>query len=128
MRLLLDTHALLWYLLGDRRLSANAEAAISDQSNDVMVSAVSAMEASTKFRIGKLPEAAKIAGRLATIVPLRGFQPLEVTVQHGDVAGGLEIGHRDPFDRLLIAQAQIEQAWLVSNEALFDQFGVRRLC
>ena len=56
-----------------------------------------------------------------------GFVPLALTVKHGDRAGMLDIPHRDPFDRLLIAQAQIEDAYLVSNEALFDRFGVRRL-
>ena len=127
MRLLLDTHALLWYLLGDRRLSVRAETAIGDNANEVMVSAVSAMEISIKHRIGKLPEAAAVAGQLASIARLRGFRPLDITLQHGDLAGGLPFDHRDPFDRLLIAQAQIEQALLVSNETLFDRFGVRRL-
>lgn len=127
MKLLLDTHALLWFLLGDLRLSLPARAAIEDDDNIILVSAVSAMEISTKYRIGKLPEAATIAGRLATIVPARGFLGLDITVAHGDLAGLLPFDHRDPFDRLLIAQAQIEQALLVSNEVLFDRFGVRRL-
>ena len=127
MKLLLDTHALLWFLLGDLKLSDPARAAIEDDDNIILVSAVSAMEISTKYRIGKLPEAAEIAGRLATIVPTRGFQGLDITIAHSDLAGLLPIDHRDPFDRLLIAQAQIEQALLVSNEVLFDRFGVRRL-
>jgi PIN domain nuclease of toxin-antitoxin system len=127
MKLLLDTHALLWYLLGDDRLSGIAKAAIDAETNDVFVSAVSAMELSTKYRIGKLREAHTIAGRLADMIPLRGFQPLAISAEHGDIAGALDIPHRDPFDRLLIAQAQVEQALLVSNEVLFDQFAVRRL-
>lgn len=127
MKLLLDTHAILWWLLGDQRLGAKARDAIADNDNQVLVSSVSAMEVATKFRIGKLPEAGPIAGKIADRIPEHGFEPLPVTLQHGDVAGLLPFPHRDPFDRLLIAQAQVEQAWLVSNEALFDQFGVRRI-
>lgn len=127
MKLLLDTHTLLWWLLGDGRLSDLAREAIAANANQTFVSSVSAMEVATKFRIGKLPEARPIAGNLASKIAQHGFTPLPVSVEHGDVAGLLEVPHRDPFDRLLIAQAQVEQAWLVSNEALFDQFGVRRL-
>lgn len=127
MKLLLDTHAILWWLLGDERLSAQSREAIGRSDSEVLVSSVSAMEVGTKFRIGKLPEAAPIAGRLGERIAEHGFRALPLTLAHGDAAGLLHIPHRDPFDRLLIAQAQIEQAWLVSNEALFDQFGVRRL-
>lgn len=127
MKLLLDTHALLWYLLGNDKLSDRARRAIDLDGNEVLVSAVSAMEIATKYRIGKLPQARKIAGNLIEIIPSRGFQPLAITTVHGDVAGMLDIPHRDPFDRLLIAQAQVEQALFVSNEALFDRFAVRRL-
>lgn len=127
MKLLLDTHALLWWLLGDDRLSAKARDAIAASSDAVFASSVSAMEVATKFRIGKLPEARPIAGNLAVKIEEHGFVPLPVSIVHGDVAGLLNFPHRDPFDRLLIAQAQVERAWLVSNEALFDQFGVRRL-
>lgn len=127
MSLLLDTHALLWWLLGDERLPASVRGRIDDQSEPVFASAVSAMEIATKFRIGKLPEARSIAGRLAEFAPANGMILIDITVAHGDLAGSLPISHRDPFDRLLIAQAQIEDAWLVSNEKLFDDFGVRRL-
>lgn len=127
MKLLLDTHALLWFLLGDAKLSRPARDVIDDEDNLVLVSAVSAMEISIKCRIGKWPEAAAIAGKLSAIILSQGFQALEITMAHGDLAGSLLFDHRDPFDRLLIAQAQIEQAQLVSNETLFDRFGVRRL-
>lgn len=127
MKLLLDTHTLLWYLLGNDRLSEKAQHAITAETNEVLVSAVSAMEIGTKFRIGKLPQARNIAGDLEKIVAREGFQSLAVTMAHADLAGLLDIPHRDPFDRLLIAQAQIEQALFVSNEALFDRFAVRRL-
>lgn len=127
MTLLLDTHALLWWLLGDERLPTVVRDRIDEQTGTVFASAVSAMEIATKFRIGKLPEARRIAGRLAEVAPANGMTLLDITAAHGDLAGSLAIPHRDPFDRLLIAQAQIENAWLVSKEKLFDDFGVRRL-
>lgn len=127
MKLILDTHAVLWWLLDDPRLPQAVEDVIADPANEVYVSAVSAMELATKFRIGKLPQAAKVAGRLAEITVEFSFLPLNITAPHGDLAGGLQHKHKDPFDRLLIAQSIIEQAWLVSNETLFDDFGVRRL-
>ncbi len=100
--------------------------AIADVGADAHFSAVSAMEIATKFRIGKLPQAALIAGNLMSIALKRNFTPLFASLEHGDLAGSLPHKHRDPFDRLLIAQAMIEQAWLVSNETVFDEFGVRR--
>jgi PIN domain nuclease of toxin-antitoxin system len=127
VKLLLDTHAILWWLLGDARLSAEARTAIDDAGGPVLISSVSAMEVSTKYRIGKLPEAAAIAGQFTEKIVEHGFEPLALSLAHGDLAGMLDIPHRDPFDRLLIAQAQIEQAIFVSNESLFDRFGVRRL-
>ena len=127
MKLLLDTQALLWYLLDDGRLSATAQEAIASADNRVLVSAVSAIELATKHRIGKRPEARGLAGQLSHVAARWGFEPLAITSEHGDLAGLLDIPHRDPFDRLLIAQAQVEQALLVSNETLFDRFAVRRL-
>lgn len=126
LRLLLDTPAVLWWVLGDERLSPRARDAIAS-ADEALVSAVSAMEVATKFRIGKLPQAAPIAGDLHRCLPDHGFVPLALTLRHGDVAGMLRIPHNDPFDRLLIAQSQVEQVPLVSNETLFDDFGVRRL-
>ncbi|WP_174284963.1 type II toxin-antitoxin system VapC family toxin [Sphingomonas bacterium] len=127
MKLLLDTHAILWWLLGDVKLSVEARKAIGAPEARVLVSSVSAMEVGTKYHIGKLPQAAAIAGLMAARIAEHGFEPLGLTIAHGDLAGMLDIPHRDPFDRLLIAQAQIEDAMLVSNETLFDTFGVRRL-
>ena len=127
MNLLLDTHALIWFLAGKDRLSRVARDAIADDGNFVFASAVSAMEVTTKFRIGKLPEAELLASDFENQVELRGFRKLPITVAHAQLAGSLPIPHKDPFDRLLIAQAQLERATLVSNEALFDMFGVRRL-
>jgi PIN domain nuclease of toxin-antitoxin system len=124
---LLDTHALLWWLLGDTALSASARDAIDDTRNDVFVSAASAWEIATKVRIGKLPAAAVIAADLAATVEAQGFVPLPVSFAHGQVAGALPGPHRDPFDRMLVAQAMADEMVLVSNEQRFDAYGVRRL-
>ncbi len=127
MKLLLDTHALIWWLAGNDALSQKAQTAISDILNSIFVSAASAMEISTKFRIGKLPEVTILAHNFETIVANQGFIELAITVRHARVAGEMNIPHKDPFDRLLIAQAQVEDMALISNEALFDSFAVRRL-
>lgn len=127
MRLLLDTHALLWWLDGDARLSVAARAALDETSNPVFVSAASAWEISTKVRIGRLPGAVDVADRFGEILQEQAFSELPISVEHARRAGLLPGEHRDPFDRMLIAQAQLEDLTLVSNEALFDQFGIKRL-
>jgi PIN domain nuclease of toxin-antitoxin system len=127
LRLLLDTHALIWWLAGDDALSCRAREAIANEDNPVAVSAASAMEVATKFRIGKLPDAALLAQAFKAVVAEQGFDELAISVHHARLAGEMNISHKDPFDRLLIAQAQVEDMMLVSNEALFDGFAVKRL-
>ena len=127
MRLLLDTHALLWWLDGDPKLSARAMAAISTDPSKVQVSAVTAWEITTKARIGKLPDALDVVANVAGCVVREGFQPLSLTIEHGQTAGGLPGPLRDPFDRMLIAQAMLENLHLVSIERAFDVYGVARL-
>lgn len=127
LKLLLDTHALIWWLAGDDALSRRAREAIADEDNTVAVSAASAMEVATKFRIGKLPDAALLAQDFEAVIAEQGFDELAISVHHARLAGEMNIAHKDPFDRLLIAQAQAEDMVLVSNEALFDGFAVKRL-
>ena len=127
MRLLLDTHTLLWWLDGDRRLSRRARTAIADEDNLVLVSAASAWELATKARLGKLPGAVDVATDVAGCLSRQGFQELPITVHHAQRAGSLKIEHRDPFDRMLIAQSQMEDLPIVSNEGLFDGFGIDRI-
>jgi PIN domain nuclease of toxin-antitoxin system len=126
VRLLLDTHAFLWWLDGDRRLSLKARRAIARESNAILVSAASAWEITTKARLGKLPGATDVAADVAACVAAQGFLPLDITLLHAQRAGSLPITHRDPFDRMLIAQSQIEDVALVSDEETFDEFDVRR--
>jgi PIN domain nuclease of toxin-antitoxin system len=127
VRLLLDTHTLIWWLAGDEKLSLRARDAIADEANAVAVSAASAMEVATKHRIGKLPDAALLAQDFEAIVADQGFSELSITVRHARLAGEMGIAHKDPFDRLLIAQALAEDMVLVSNEARFDDSAVKRL-
>ena len=127
MRLLLDTHALIWWLAGDEKLSLRARDAIADEANTVAVSAASAMEVATKHRIGKLPDGALLAQDFEAIVADQGFSELSISVRHARLAGEMGIAHKDPFDRLLIAQALAEDMVLVSNETRFDDSAVKRL-
>ncbi len=127
MRLLLDTHAFLWWLAGDEALSPAARAAIADEANGVFVSAASAWEIATKHRIGKLPGVAAVVADLDGAIADQGFEGLPIGVRHGQAAGVLPGPHRDPFDRMLIAQAMLENLVLVSNEQPFDAYGVARL-
>ncbi len=127
MLLLLDTHALLWWAAGDEALSLAARNAIAEPENDVFVSAASGWEIATKYRIGRLPRAALVAADVAGFVAAQGFAELAITIRHGQIAGGLPPIHKDPFDRMLIAQAIAADMTLVSNEALFAAYGITSL-
>ena len=127
MRLLLDTHTFFWWFSGSSRLSLPARQAIEDDGNDVMVSAASAWEIATKHRIGKLPDAAALALDITGAIAGQNFEELAITVEDAARAGALPGPHRDPFDRMLIAQAQSRNLVLISSESLFDRYGVRRL-
>jgi PIN domain nuclease of toxin-antitoxin system len=127
MQLLLDTHAFLWWLSGDSQLSAAAQSAIADEGNGIFISAASAWEITTKHRIGKLPGVAAIVADLEGAIVDQGFIGLPISLRHGQVAGALPGTQRDPFDRMLIAQAMLENLVLVSNEQPFDAYGVGRL-
>jgi PIN domain nuclease of toxin-antitoxin system len=127
LALLLDTHALLWWLDGDMRLSDVAQAAIGEPDRPVFVSAASAWEITTKHRLGKLPGAEAVAQDIAGCIAAQGFEAMAITLADAERAGRLPGAHRDPFDRMLIAQALARDIALVSNETIFDDFGVRRL-
>jgi PIN domain nuclease of toxin-antitoxin system len=127
VRLLLDTHTLLWWLDGDRRLSRQGRNVIGDEDNEVWVSAASAWELATKARLGKLAGARDVANDVAGCLARQGFLELPISVLHAQRAGGLRIDHRDPFDRMLIAQAQMEDLPIVTNERLFDGLGITRI-
>ena len=128
MALLLDTHALLWWLdESSGRLSDDAREAIASSQEQVMVSSVTAFEIATKHAIGKMDGVDRLIDAFEYRLAREGFVSLPLVIPHALAAGALPLIHRDPFDRLLIAQAQLEDAVLVSNEKLFDSYGVRRL-
>ena len=127
MRVLLDTHALLWWLADSVQLSRTAYGMISDESNDISVSAASAWEIATKYRLGKLPEAEATALDLAGAIVQQGFEELVITVADAERAGHLPGPHRDPFDRMLIAQALERELMVVSIDSAFDAYGVNRV-
>lgn len=122
MKLLLDTHALLWWWTDDKQLSRAAREAILDEENIVLVSAASVWEISTKFRLGKLPIAEPAIGQFHQLIEADGFENLAMTWQHGLLAGGYTCAHRDPFDRMLAAQSEIEKATLVTCDGAFAEF------
>lgn len=125
MKLLLDTHALLWWWTDDPQLSPTARALIADEGNIVLVSAASAWEIATKHRLGKLPEAGEAIPRFNELVAADGFEHLPINYLHGLKAGAYAVEHRDPFDRVLAAQAELESAQLVTRDPAFAQFGTR---
>lgn len=127
MRLLLDTHAFIWWFEGSERLPPSAKVAIADEANDVLVSAASAWEIATKHRLGKLPKLDILARSIPEYMARQRFEGLPVTVEEGVRAGLLPGPLRDPFDRMLIAQALQQNLVLVSSERVFDRYGVQRL-
>lgn len=127
MRLLLDTHALLWWWTDDPQLSTAAREAIPDRRNEVWVSAASAWEIATKQRLGKLPPVAADAKVFAHLTAAAGFELLSVSAAHAWRAGAMAHAHRDPFDRMLAAQSEIEQLVLVTRDPAFAAFQTHTL-
>lgn len=127
MRLLLDTHALLWSVLDDPHLSPAARTAIASPDSEILISAVSIFEITLKHQLGKLGQAAPFARHHQQMMAGLEWSALPVLLDHASLAGSMDISHKDPFDRLLIAQARIERVPIVSNEKLFDAFGVERI-
>jgi PIN domain nuclease of toxin-antitoxin system len=124
MRVLLDTHAVIWWWTDDARLPKAARAVIGEATNSVLVSAASAWELATKYRIGKWPEVASIVESFETLVLRSRFGLLPITAAHALAAGMLDGPHRDPFDRMLIAQTHDQQAMLVSSDRVFRSYAV----
>ena len=127
MRLLLDTHALLWWLDGDPRLPVRLRRLIADEMNVVLISAASVWEITTKARLGRLPAAADVATDVPAAIASQGFEPLDITLAHAQRAGTLASAHRDPFDRMLVAQAQLENLPLVTNDEAVRAFEIRSI-
>src|SRR5665213_2023575 len=116
MTILLDSHAFFWWVTDDTKLSKRARAAIEDEATAVFISAVVAWEITNKVRAGRWPEARILSDRFFEVVRDEGFSALSLTLEHAHLAGTLPGRHRDPFDRMLAAQAQIENVPLVTAD------------
>ena len=125
MRLLFDSHSLFWFLDGNPRLSPRARRAAGREDAVLVASAVSAWEFANKVRIGKRPEVRRFAERFIEFVTAERFELLSVTPEHAQLAGFLPGAHRDPFDRMLAAQSQIEGMALVTADPVFRTFGTK---
>lgn len=123
---LLDSHTLLWWLENDGRLSDSAREVIEDPANQVLVSAASLWELAIKHHSGKL-KAPNLIKDFQKELDEEGFVELPIMAKHAIRAALLPAHHRDPFDRVLIAQSELENAPLVSRDAKFDEYGIQRI-
>jgi PIN domain nuclease of toxin-antitoxin system len=126
VRAIADTHALVWWLTRDPRLSSTAQKFISSSSNDVLVSAATAWELSIKNRSGKL-NVQELLDNFEDAMDQQGFSLLPISIDHALRAGSLPLHHSDPFDRMLVAQAQAQHVALITADKAFDAYGVRRI-
>ncbi len=122
--MLLDTHMFLWWLFDDPKLPEPIKRFMQDRDRAVFVSAASVWEITTKFRLGKLPEAVSVAKDVPSWIVKAGFEPLPVTPEHAQLAGEWNILHRDPFDRMLAAQAKLEKMPLASLDISLRSFPI----
>jgi PIN domain nuclease of toxin-antitoxin system len=123
VKVLFDSHALVWYLRGDKRLSRKAREIADASESEVFISAVCAWEIAAKVNRGRWSEATQIANSLQEVIVGRAFTALPITIEHARVAGFLSARHRDPFDRMLAAQSQVEGVPLVTADPAFGAFG-----
>ena len=121
MRLLLDTHVLLWWLSDDRKLATSGRQIIANPNNDVFVSSASVWEISIKTALGRLEIE---LDDLENAIARNGFRSLPIGFRHAITAGRLPAVHRDPFDRMLVAQASVEELRIVSHDRVFERYGL----
>jgi PIN domain nuclease of toxin-antitoxin system len=126
VRAIADTHALVWWLNRDSRLSSTAHKLISSSANEVLISAATAWELSIKNRSGKLNVQA-LLDSFEDAMDEQGFSLLPISIDHALRAGSLPLHHSDPFDRMLVAQAQAEHVAIITADKAFDTYGVRRI-
>ena len=124
MNVLLDTHVLIWLDMDSGRLSQTVVDHLTDPTNRLLLSAASVWEIAIKMQLGKLTLTDTLEAVVAQQVAVNGFHHLDITATHGATAGFLPRLHKDPFDRLLVAQARIENAVLLTDDGLISQCGV----
>jgi PIN domain nuclease of toxin-antitoxin system len=127
MRVPLDTHTFLWFVLGDTQLSASAKATIEDPRNEKLLSPASYWEIAIKISLGKYTLSKPYEEFMEKGITENGFVALPIEPKHTAVVTTLPFHHRDPFDRLIIAQAMVEDAAIVSNDTAFDAYSVTRV-
>ncbi len=127
MRILLDTHAFLWFILDDPQLSASARSIIEDPANDIEVSPASYWEIAIKIKIGKYSLPQPYQSFMESHIAANDFHILHIEPKHTALLTTMQLHHKDPFDRLLIAQALAESTPVVGNDDKFDLYGVTRL-
>ena len=127
MKLLLDTHTIVWVMNDHPRLSRAARAAIASPSNPAFASTASVWEAATKFRLCRFSEAALLVDNPRRILEALEVETIPLSLEHARLAGSLVHPHKDPFDRMLAAQALLDNLTLVSIDNVFDDFAVSRL-
>lgn len=125
IRYLLDTHTLVWWLLDEPYLSDTARNAIAHPENILFVSSASGWEIATKHRLGKLQKAKDLIDNLPQLISRSRMNQLHITMEHALFAGTLSGPHRDPFDRMLIAQSKIENLPVITKDPVFHEYGVQ---
>jgi PIN domain nuclease of toxin-antitoxin system len=127
MTYLIDTHVLLWWLFADKRLSRRAEGLLRDPHNQITVSSATAWEIAIKYRSGRLDSAKPLVESYGAWLVRAGFSELRISSAHAIRAGAWEVQHRDPFDRMLAAQSNLEQLKLVTRDDAFEAFGIETI-
>ena len=127
MRLLLDTHAFLWFVINDPSLTATARALIADPTNEIFVSPASYWEVAINVSVGKYPLNVPFEKFFAEGVDGNDFLILPIEIRHAAVLASLPMHHKDPFDRMIVSQAMAEEMPVVSADQAFDLYGVTRL-
>jgi PIN domain nuclease of toxin-antitoxin system len=127
VRLLLDTHAFLWFITSDPQLTASASALIADPDNEILISPASYREVAIKVALGKYPLSVPYETLITEGIDGNGFKILPIEPRHTAVLTTMRHHHKDPFDRLLVAQAMVEAVPLVSADAQLDAYGVSRM-
>lgn len=127
MKALLDTCSLIWATMSPASLGRQARETLADEDNVILVSAASAWEIATKVRLGKLPGAEKLEQDYLAVMDVAGYTQLPIDAESALRAGRLTAEHKDPFDRMIAAQALALDLPVLSPDPLLDQFGVRRI-
>ena len=127
MNYLLDTHAFLWWLFDDPKLSSKSRSIIRDPKNTISISSASAWEIATKYRLGKLPEAGEVAADISRWIQKACFVSMPISIEHAQLAGNWQVNHRDPFDRMLAAQSKLENTPLITVDKAFELFKIKKI-